>query len=174
MIDIRSWPTVSIWAGFEPCLPEYIALTLLSHPGLIPSASGCWWFVLPLKAILLSFLWYIKDFFQKSLEVYIYIYININSDYLWMVKYEWFLFSRVCISWILWSEHLLLFITRNIMALFLWSFPPRNRVIGGHLMQFSHCLPSPPITLMEVLKSSIINDCFAYTWSLKAYKTHLL
>lgn len=102
------------------------------------------------------------------------IYININSDYLWMVKYEWFLFSTVCISWILWSEHVLLFITRNIMALFLWSFPPRYRVIGGHLMQFSHCLPSPPITLMEVLKSSIINDCFAYTWSLKAYKTHLL
>lgn len=41
MIDIRSWPTVSIWAGFEPGLPDYIALTLLNHPGLIPSASGC-------------------------------------------------------------------------------------------------------------------------------------
>lgn len=41
VIGPRSWPTVSVGAGFEQGLPDSMALALLHQSGLPPSACGC-------------------------------------------------------------------------------------------------------------------------------------
>lgn len=73
MVNTRSWSTVSVRAGFEPGLPDSVALGLpwiaskFQGLSMICSASDC-------NDLLFFFFYNVKDFFQKSLEV-LYMYV---------------------------------------------------------------------------------------------------
>lgn len=64
MVNTRSWSTVSVRAGFEPGLPDSVALGLpwiaskFQGLSMICSASDC-------NDLLFFFFYNVKDFFQK-------------------------------------------------------------------------------------------------------------
>lgn len=87
----RSWTMVSIRAGFELGWLDCM-YGLCSSPMWV--ASKCLWLLMVFSVPEYNYSFFFsinkKDLLKKNLE---YVYENINSDYLCMVKYEWFLFS---------------------------------------------------------------------------------